>query len=101
MRAARVMWLIAGRGYLPAKVAIAVAAIVGAATGLLAAASGSLSAGAILFALAAIWLVDLWRRVRAAQAACTPLPRGVPIALVLVPLAAVAARVTLVSAAAV
>jgi hypothetical protein len=96
-----VTWLIAGRGYLPAKVALAVAAIVGAATGLLAAASGSLSVGAILFALAAIWLVDLWRRVRAAEAAGTPLPRGVPIALVLVPVAAVAARVTLVSAAAV
>jgi hypothetical protein len=94
-------WLVAGRSYLPAKVALIVAAFAGALAALLAAASGSIAAGVLFLAAVTISMARLWGRVRAAQADRRPLSRRIPIALAVVPVVAVTARLTIVPSAAV
>jgi hypothetical protein len=95
-----VAWLISSRGYAPAKVALVVATLVAGVAALATTANGSGAAGAVMLAAWVAWLVHLWRRVGAAQANGANLPRAVPVALILVPLAATAARMTLVESAA-
>ena len=95
-----VAWLISSRGHAPAKVALVVATLVAAGAALATAASGSGAAGAVILATWVTWLVHLWRRAGAAQTKGANLPRAVPVALILVPLAATAARMALVESAA-
>ena len=90
-----VVWLTSPRRYAPAKAALVVAALV-AGVALLAVAIGSLAAGAVVLATCVTRLVHLWRRVKAAQTNGVPLPRTVPVALIVVPLAVMAARMALV-----
>jgi hypothetical protein len=93
-------WLISGRGYASAKVALVVATPIAAGAALATAANASMAAGAVALTTSLTWFVHLWRRVRAAQTTGVNLPRGVALALILVPLAATAARLTLVQSSA-
>ena len=90
-----IVWLASGRGYASAKTALVMAVLVAAVGSLMAAATSSLAAGAIVFAACLARLVHLWRRVKAAQSNGVLLPRAVPIALIVVPLAVLAARTML------
>jgi hypothetical protein len=90
-----VAWLISRRGYALAKLALVVATLVAVGAALATAATGSMSAGVAMLAAWVIWLVQLWRRVGAARTAGTRLARAVPIALVVVPLVAMAVRTAL------
>jgi hypothetical protein len=96
-----VVWLTAARGYGPAKAALVVATIVAAGAALVTAASGSMAAAAVILATSVAWLIDLRRRVASAQTNGATLARSVPVALIVVPLAATAARMTLVESASV
>jgi hypothetical protein len=91
-------WLVRPRPAV-AKTALVVATMVVAAAGVTAAAAGSISAGAIV---AAGWLAcvgRLWRKASAVSVSAAG-TRTLPIALIAVPLVAVAARVALVPIAA-
>ena len=90
-----VAWLIFGRGYALAKLALVVATLVAAGSGLATAALGSMAAGVVMLAAWVTWLVHLWRRVGAARKAGVVLARAVPIGLIVVPLAAMAVRMAL------
>ena len=90
-----VVWLTSPLRYAPAKAALVVAALV-AGVALLAVAIGSLAAGAVVLATCVTRLVHLWRRVKAAPTNGVPLPRTVPVALIVVPLAVMAARMAFV-----
>jgi len=94
------LWLSSARGYVPARAGVAVATLVSAGTAVMTAAVGSLAAAAIFLAACGAWLVHLWRAVRSAQANGTTLPRSAAVALIVVPLAATAARVAIVGPAA-
>ena len=94
------VWLLSARGYGPARVAVGVAALVAAGTTVMTAAVGSLAAAAIFLAACGAWLVHLWRAVRTAQSSGAMLPRSAALALIVVPLAATAARVAFVAPAA-
>jgi hypothetical protein len=89
-------WLFSGRGYVPARIALGLSMLVAAAGALAGAATGSMTAGCVMFVTAASWLVLLWRRIGTAKQSDTALPRWVAVALVLVPLATTAGRLTLV-----
>jgi hypothetical protein len=91
-----VVWLTSSRRYAPAKAASVVAALVGAGAALLVVANGSLAAGAVVLATCVNRLVHLWRRVKAAQTNGVTLPHTAPVALIVIPLAAMAARMALV-----
>jgi hypothetical protein len=95
-----VAWLISSRGYAPAKVALVVATLLAAVAALAAAANGSMAAGVVILARWVTWLVHRWRRVSEARTNGANLSRAVPVALILVPLAGTAARMTLVESAA-
>jgi len=95
-----VAWLISSRGYAAAKVSLVVATLVAAVAALAMAANGSIAVGVVILVTGVTWLVHLWRRVGAAQTNGANLSRAVPVALILVPLAATAARMTLVESAA-
>ncbi len=89
-------WLVSGRGYALARMALVTAGLVAAVAALGMAATGS-TAGAVVFGAAwVVWIVRLWRRVGAARTNGENLPRAVPVALILVPLVATASRMTLV-----
>jgi hypothetical protein len=90
-----VAWLISSRGYALAKLALVVATPVAAGAALAAAANGSMTTGVIMLAAWVIWLVHLWRRVRAARTVGADLARTAPIALIVVPLVAMAVRTAL------
>ena len=90
-----VAWLISSRGYAPAKLALVVATLVAAGAALATAANGSIAAGVVVLAAWVIWLVHLWRRLGAARTAGAGLAGAVPIALIVVPLAALAVRTAL------
>ena len=94
------VWLSSARGYAPARVAVGVATLVAAGTTVMTAAVGSLAAGAIFLAACGAWLVHLWRAVRTAHTNGATLPRWAAVALIVVPLAATAARVVIVQPAA-
>jgi hypothetical protein len=90
-------WAISGRAPTMAKLALAVASLVAAGGALAMAANASLAGGAIVLTAALAWLVYLWRRVRAAPTNGATLGRrAIPVALILVPLAATTARLVLV-----
>ena len=93
-------WLVSGRGYALARVALVTAGLVAAAAALAMAATGSAAGGVVFGAACVIWIVRLWRRVGAARTNGEHLPRAVPVALILVPLVATALRLTLVESAA-
>lgn len=95
-----VAWLISSRGYALARLALAAASLVAIGAALATVASGSMAAGDVLLAAWVVWLVHLWRHVGAARTAGADLPRAVPIALIMVPLVAVAVRTALVGSAA-
>lgn len=95
-----VAWLALGRSHAMARAALAVATFVVAIAAILTAAVGSLAGAALLLAAWLACLARARRRVGAAHAAGVALSRAVPIALVVVPLVSVAARLTLVGAAA-
>jgi hypothetical protein len=82
------------------KVALAVATLVVAGATLATAANGSMAAGAVILASWFIALLHLWRWVGAEQSSGVPLPRAVPIGLILVPSAATVACLLLVQSAA-
>ena len=88
-----VVWLMSARGYGPAKAALIVGAIV-AAGGALLAAGESIAAAAAILASSVVWLIHLWRRVRSARINGATLGRSVAVALIVVPLVTVAARIT-------
>ena len=91
-----VAWLLSSRRpYAAAKIALTVATLTTAAIALATAAGGSLSAAALLLVVALTQATRLWQRVRTAQKDGANLPRTVPVGLVLVPLAVMAARLTL------
>jgi hypothetical protein len=90
-----VTWLISSRGYALAKLALVVATLVAAGAALATAANGSMAAGGGMLAACVAWLIRLWWRVGAARTAGVELSRAVPIALIVVPLATVAARMAL------
>ena len=85
-------WLVFDRGYWWMNVALVVAVAVAAGAALVTVASGSMAAAVIIFVICLRWLVQVWRRVRAAHMSGAMLPSTVPLAMVLVPLAVVAAR---------
>ncbi len=87
-----VVWLISSRGYALAKLALVVATLVAAGAALATAANGSMAGGVLVLAAWVIWLVHLWRRVGAARTAGAGLEQALPIALIVVPLVAVAVR---------
>jgi hypothetical protein len=91
--------LLPGRRYVSAKMALAAATVIAAAAALSTAAIGSVSAGTVIMALWVVWLVHLWRRLRAAERGDTALTRAWPVVFVVVPLVLAAARLTLVPAA--
>jgi hypothetical protein len=95
-----VVWLAFPRGYVPAKVAVVASALVVCSAAVLTTAAGSVAAAAVLLAIGVPRPVHLWRDVGAAQADGGTLSRTVPVALILVPLLAVAARLVLVEPAA-
>ena len=96
-----VVWLTSASGYGPAMAALVVAAIVSAGAALVTAASGSIAAAAVILAASVAWLIDLRRHVALARASGAAVARSVPIALIVVPLVATAARIALVESAAV
>jgi hypothetical protein len=95
-----VVWLISSRGYALAKLALVVATLVAAGAALATAANGSIAGGVLVLAAWVIWLVHLWRRVGVARTAGVGLERAVAIALIVVPLGAVAVRTALTGSAA-
>ena len=96
-----IVWLTSASGYRSAKAALAVAAIVVAGAALVTAASGSIAAAAVILATSVACLINLRRHVALGQTSGATLARSVPIALIVVPLAATAARATLVESASV
>jgi hypothetical protein len=96
-----VVWLTSARGFGPAGAALTVATIVAAGTALVTAASESIAAAVIVLAMSVAWLIHLWRRVRSARINGATLRRSVPVALIVVPIVTVAARITLFKPAAV
>jgi hypothetical protein len=96
-----VVWLTSASGYGPAMAALVVAAIVAAGAALVTAASGSIAAAAVILTASVAWLIDLRRHVALARASGAAVARSVPIALIVVPLVATAARIALVESAAV
>jgi hypothetical protein len=96
-----VVWLMSTRGYGLAKAALIVGTIVAAGAALVTAANGSMAAAAVVLAASVAWLITLRRRVASAQTNGTTLARSVAVALIVVPLAATAARVALVGSASV
>jgi hypothetical protein len=94
-------WLVSGRGYALARVALVTAGLVAAAAALAMAATGSAAAAVVFGAACMVWIVRHWRRVGAARTSGERLPLTVPVALILVPLVATALRMTLVESAAV
>ena len=95
-----VAWLALGRSHAMARAALAVTTFVVALAAILTAAAGSVAGAALLIIGWLVYLARGWRRIGAARAAGAGLSRAVPIALIVVPLASVAARVTLVGHAA-
>src|SRR4029450_5111493 len=89
------IWLSSCRGYVAARVAVAVATLVAAGTAVMTAATGSLAAATIFLAACGAWLVHLWRLVRTLQANGATLPPSAAVALIVVPLAATTARVAI------
>ncbi len=87
-----VAWLISSRGSALAKLALVVASLVAAGAAFATAAFGSTTAGVVMLGAWATWLVHLWGRVDAARTARVDLARAVPIALIVVPLVAMAVR---------
>jgi hypothetical protein len=93
-------WLISNRGYTWVKVALSIATVVVLGAALVTAANGSLATAAVALVICVTWLVHVWRRVRATHHSGGNLPRTVPVALILIPLTAMAARLGLVESAA-
>ena len=91
-----VAWLVSSRGYALAKVSLVAATLVAGVAALAMAANASMAAAAVIVATCAMWIVHLWRRVGAARTDGANLPRAVPVALILVPLAATASRLAIV-----
>ncbi len=91
-----VAWLVSSRGYALAKAALVVAMLVAAVAALAVASNVSRAAALVIVAACVTWIIQLWRRVDAARTDLANLPRIVPFALILVPLAATAARIALV-----
>jgi hypothetical protein len=94
-------WLVSGRGYALARVALVVSELVAAGAALAMAATGSAAAAVFFGAACVVWIVRLWRRVGTARTNSEQLPRAVPVALILVPLVATGLRMTLVESVAV
>ena len=90
------VWLIfSPGGYGASKFALIAATLVAAAAALATAAGDhSISAAAVGLVAALSWAASLWRRVRRAETNGVILPRTVPMALIAVPLTALAARMT-------
>jgi hypothetical protein len=86
------VWLASARGYAAARAALAVAALVTVGAALPGAATGSMTAGTVVLVACATYVVSLWRRVTAARTEGATLPLSVPVALIVIPIAAVATR---------
>ena len=92
-----IAWLATSvRGYGPAKAALVVGTLVAAGAALITAASGSIAAAAVVLATSVAWLIHLRRRVALAQASGATIARSVPMAVIVVPLVSIAARMTLI-----
>lgn len=89
-----VVWLFVGRAYAAARIAVGVVALIVFAASA-AMATGTLIAGAAILAVGVTRLVHLWRAVSAAQARPAPLPRAVPVGLIVIPLMTTAAILAL------
>lgn len=94
------IWLVSGRDYGSAMAAVIAGGVVGVAAAVAAGASGSLAVAAVLVVMTGAWLVRLYRRAGAARRTGDRLPGWVPVALIVVPLASVALRVTVAGSAA-
>jgi hypothetical protein len=90
-----VAWIMSSRGCVPARLGLVVATLVAVGAALTTASTGSMTAAVFLLVAWVVWLVRLWRRLGAARAARGDVARAVPIALIAVPLAVMAARTAL------
>ena len=96
-----IVWLTSARGYGPATAALAVPTTLAAGAALATAANGGIAAATVILAASAAWLLRLRRSLCSARSTGAVPPRSVPVALIVVPLVAMAARVTLLDSAAV